>query len=834
MKPRPPRPTSTTNPTNNVSPSQQRIRQQRPLSQSHNQSPKPASAVVASKPSPGLGMSATSRYNQNLKVLRRHDPSIVSIFDQFSHVCLYHHNGTKWEKKGFEGSMFLFERNAYPPHGLYILNRMGMEDYVLLMYPEDDVESHGEYLMYRSYPDFTTKRLAMGRPFPNSIPSANSSPEFHPPAKTNPAPQNVPPLTGTPSDYADARGREPTATDVLTNWQVLLAKSPDKGKSETVGLWMFATDRREPMKDVMKRLHSYIHKVVSYPEEFRYGPNRLPPPPSTKTSGGTSSASEAESDACQIATVSASGNLAQPAATQTSQSKGPAFNGGMSDLDKLFSKLVPASNTSTISTPTTAPSSKVTLSDLFASASTPSSTTAKPSSPSPTAASATKGLALLDSIFASATPSPPALPPYSHPNPQLIHNSSASPFPAPPSAPPSTKLSFAEAQFEADYPSDTSPGHTYALSSQYEIHSPKPTSSALPQILTQDVISSLLGIPIQPSPTSRTSSATSSRHSGSQQRYEGDIESISDDVHSIASASVGEYSESSTEAHVLGDVTPRPPLRGFGTGDATPLAPRAASPRSGTFSPPASIAPSSSTSTVLGPSQSQSQQTQVRTASPVTSSQPQPNGKPTGHPLIPFQSDSDLWPYPRAPLDDRDRHEYGYGSDDADVVELDFADTSALSDMDAFNRRQREREAMSGKERGKGKGKERKGRKERERENEREREEIEKSWDVPERMAPAPPAPVPAPVVAPTPAPVRVPVNGVKENGKSKGKTVVNGASASAIDHGAAKAAVLAAVNGKALAGLGRNDFVREILTLIHTDKGFVDSLWGDYLQRTS
>jgi len=59
---------------------------------------------------PSVGMSPTSRYNQNLKVLRRHDPSIVSIFDQFSHVCLYHHNGTKWEKKGFEGSMFLFER----------------------------------------------------------------------------------------------------------------------------------------------------------------------------------------------------------------------------------------------------------------------------------------------------------------------------------------------------------------------------------------------------------------------------------------------------------------------------------------------------------------------------------------------------------------------------------------------------------------------------------------------------------------------------------------------------------------------------------------------------
>ena len=61
---------------------------------------------------PERAMSPTSRYNQNLKVLRRHDPTIISIFDQFSHVCLYHHNGVKWEKKGYEGSMFLFERSA--------------------------------------------------------------------------------------------------------------------------------------------------------------------------------------------------------------------------------------------------------------------------------------------------------------------------------------------------------------------------------------------------------------------------------------------------------------------------------------------------------------------------------------------------------------------------------------------------------------------------------------------------------------------------------------------------------------------------------------------------
>jgi hypothetical protein len=56
------------------------------------------------------GMSDAARYEQNLKVLRIRDKTIVKIIDQFSHVCLYDHNGTKWEKRGFEGSMFLVER----------------------------------------------------------------------------------------------------------------------------------------------------------------------------------------------------------------------------------------------------------------------------------------------------------------------------------------------------------------------------------------------------------------------------------------------------------------------------------------------------------------------------------------------------------------------------------------------------------------------------------------------------------------------------------------------------------------------------------------------------
>jgi Dcp1-like decapping family protein len=58
-------------------------------------------------------LTAAARYQKNLKSLRRVDPTIVSIIDQFSHVCLYRLHDGKWQKDGFEGASFLFERYAF-------------------------------------------------------------------------------------------------------------------------------------------------------------------------------------------------------------------------------------------------------------------------------------------------------------------------------------------------------------------------------------------------------------------------------------------------------------------------------------------------------------------------------------------------------------------------------------------------------------------------------------------------------------------------------------------------------------------------------------------------
>jgi Dcp1-like decapping family len=121
----------------------------------------------------------------------------------------------------------LIFRTAYPPYGLFILNRAGMYDYIHLIHPEDEIQPEGEYLMYRSYPEFTAKRLAMAK-------SAH------------------PTLT---ECWTDARRRTPSAIDPLTNWRYLLNQKPDKGRDETVMFWFLGSEseQHEPLSDTMER-----------------------------------------------------------------------------------------------------------------------------------------------------------------------------------------------------------------------------------------------------------------------------------------------------------------------------------------------------------------------------------------------------------------------------------------------------------------------------------------------------------------------------------------------------------------------------------------------------
>ncbi|CDO75638.1 hypothetical protein BN946_scf184840.g21 [Trametes cinnabarina] len=709
-----------------------------------------------------------------MKVLLRREPSIIGIIDQFSHVCLYNYNGQKWERHGYEGSMFLYEKSGYPTYGFYILNRMGTDDFIRPIYPEDDMEIMGDYLMYRCYPDFTKTRLEMGLSYP------------------------IPPEHRAAFDEELHRRIAPEERE---------KDRPKKGRSIILGLWMYSTDAREPLKEVMMRLHSYVKRNLPYPDEFKHGPGR--PPPSKghlRTPSGTQAQPQEQGVLSQASHSNGTlHNQSQPQLPSMAQAQ-LASAGAASELDKLFAKLITPSPSLQIPTaPSTGPPAGKSINDLFAALGghemvpsnipppQPQPAPQPTSQPSPATApepAPSRGLALLDSIFASAAGSSVSL------------SDAAVSAPAAPQ------------------------------SEEIAIMSPKPTSSALPQVLNQDVISTLLGLSDSRASSVAPSSVGSRR--SQQRRYEGDNEfsdgdGVSDGVpfksnvvsaaevkarmssaptftvHPAASSeSEDDGTRPASSRRMPGDMTPRPPATGM---------------RLPPTSPPHSKQQSANpTASLSGQSNG-------------VASSGTPSSTPRERPLVPFEANSELWPYPRAPLDDR-------SFENDDVVELDFTDTRALSDPAIFSTRLKEKQQ-------KGKGK--KSKKERDADQARERAEIDKSWDMPTANGQAtqlPPAASDTKLStahADSNAPATADTAKISKQGK---KTSVNGSrngiasqTKGALDAVAAKDAVLSAVAAKGVAAkppMPKNDFVRELLTLIHTDSQFVEGLWKDYLARST
>lgn len=421
----------------------------------------------------------------------------------------------------------------------------------------------------------------------------------------------------------------------------------------------------------------------------------------------------------------------------------------------------------------------------------------------PTAATSIRGTELLNTIFASVS------------QPMDTANVNNTPYNVPPTAPLS--------QFPVTLPPQPE---------QIQIVSPKPQSSTLPQILNQNVISSLLGL--GPDSGSRSSSAalssTSSRQSIAN-RYEGDNElseseaftrrthpantlpgpqTISQIFANVSGPTSVSYqpatidSEGRTShASVQGDVTPRP---SHGAGPASP-APTVQ--RSGQ---PFLTATSTVTTTVTPTRQSGSVSTSTSTVSVSSDA----NGRPTprARALVPFSTDSELWPYPRAPINDSEQR----NDADGDVVELDFSDTRALSDLSIYQETQ-------AKQHGK-KERKRKSKKEKAVEREKEREAIENGWDDPTKGQVTisgsttivtnghAHAPSSSSVLTNGDGKVQV-TNGVSSAGLSHNG--VNGAVNGAADD--ARVALLAALttHPKAPArDLPRKQFVQEVLGLIY------------------
>ena len=110
-----------------MSPPKSRPQPQSDPSPTHPPPPQPAQSTTtttttATTTTCTTSLTAADRYQKNLNSLRRIDPTIVSIVDKFSHICLYRLHEGKWQKDGFEGASFLFERYVpktyYPNHPL--------------------------------------------------------------------------------------------------------------------------------------------------------------------------------------------------------------------------------------------------------------------------------------------------------------------------------------------------------------------------------------------------------------------------------------------------------------------------------------------------------------------------------------------------------------------------------------------------------------------------------------------------------------------------------------------------------------------------------------------
>ena len=458
----------------------------------------------------------------------------------------------------------------------------------------------------------------------------------------------------------------------------------------------------------------------------------------------------------------------------------------MSEIDKLFSKLAPEPSQSPSPVSVKRGQQGISLDGLLSAAmsgqnsttNTSVSTNSLPTQLAPSS-NANRSLALLDSIFASATP------PYPNGN-----NGNG---PIQPSAP------------------------------TPQIISPQPTSSAVPQVLNQNVISTLLGL--APSPGGSVSSSSTNI---TTYRYEGDNESNSEggseeieyptsNVNSILDEATRDAITSSrgkqpsvplfsfpvssddfqTTPRIQGDVTPRPTIKGM----------LASSP----FQQPKEKDIKAGATRRSHNGHTEADVPQVLS----TKTKPVPG---TPRKLVPFEPDSELWPYPRQPLDDR-------ASDD-EVVELDFTETSALSDLNTFLPKPKVNANVTN-------GTGASGKKKKKERNKEEREQIEKSWDDPVKMGyavgPNIPSEPPAKPVQPQPAAVPS-VKGknkpVQTNGKANSQPAASSSkdkkSESDLDPGAVTESLISTIATsclpiqKDLKQMDRNTFVREILTLFH------------------
>ena len=86
-----------------------------------------------------------------LKVLQKVDPYIVSIIVSTTNAAYYTFNVAKveWKKEPFEGSLYLYRRQAEPLYGFQIMNRLNPEIMVEVLDKDFKLNLNTPYLQYK-------------------------------------------------------------------------------------------------------------------------------------------------------------------------------------------------------------------------------------------------------------------------------------------------------------------------------------------------------------------------------------------------------------------------------------------------------------------------------------------------------------------------------------------------------------------------------------------------------------------------------------------------------------------------------------------------------------
>lgn len=89
----------------------------------------------------------------NLATLQQQDPYITEILARAPQVHLYNYNKTvknEWEKTDVGGALFIYKRSAHPIHGMMILNKEALENWVEPITDQLEFQLQTPFLLYRS------------------------------------------------------------------------------------------------------------------------------------------------------------------------------------------------------------------------------------------------------------------------------------------------------------------------------------------------------------------------------------------------------------------------------------------------------------------------------------------------------------------------------------------------------------------------------------------------------------------------------------------------------------------------------------------------------------